>query len=85
MFVMARPMHATGAPSRVLRVLLSVEHAEDGVDFELRPSSRYAESGRHLRALALRHGFDMEAIDAGPLRLDQGRPVMELYTWLRRR
>jgi predicted TPR repeat methyltransferase len=55
------------------------------VDFELRPSSRYAESGRHLRALALRHGFDMEAIDAGPLGLDQGRLVMGLYAWLRRR
>jgi predicted TPR repeat methyltransferase len=54
--------------------LLQVEHAEDSVDFELRPSSCCAESGRHLRALALRHGFDMDAIDAGPPRLDQGRP-----------
>jgi hypothetical protein len=32
----------------------------------------------------LRHGFDMEAKDAGLLRLDQGRPVMGLYAWLHR-
>ena len=63
----------------------SVEQADDAVDFELRPSSRYAQSGRYLRALALRHGFDVEAIDPGPLRLDQGLPVMGLYAWLRRR
>ncbi len=61
----------------------SVEQAADTVDYELRPSSRYAQSGRYLRELALRHGLAVDALQAGPLRLDQREPVAGLYVWLR--
>ena len=49
----------------------SVEVADDTVAFELRPSSRYAQSERYLRELAAAHGFEWLALRRGPLRLDQ--------------
>ncbi len=62
---------------------LSVEEAPDAVDFELRPSSRYAQSERYLRALAAAQGLVLEHQQRGPLRQDQGNDVMGLYQWWR--
>lgn len=73
----------------VQRVLLpggvfafSVELADDAVDFELRPSSRYAQSERYLLALAAAHGFDVLKASRDTLRLDQRQPVAGLLMWL---
>ena len=60
---------------------LSVEEAPDAVDFELRPSSRYAQSERYLRALAAAHGLVLQHQQRRPLRQDQGSDVMGLYQW----
>ena len=64
---------------RVLRpggvFAFSVEAADDAVDFELRPSSRYAQSARYLRALAAAHGLHVQSLRQDTLRLDQRQPV----------
>lgn len=64
---------------RVLRpagvFAFSVEAADDRVDFELRPSSRYAQSARYLRALAAAHGLHVHGLRQDTLRLDQRQPV----------
>jgi predicted TPR repeat methyltransferase len=60
----------------------SVELADDAVAFELRPSSRYAQSERYLRELATAHGFEWLALRRGPLRLEQREPIEGLYAWL---
>ena len=60
---------------------LSAEEAPDAVDFELRPSSRYAQSERYLRALAAANGLLLQHQQRGPLRQDQGSDVMGLYQW----
>ena len=73
--------------ARVLRpeglLAFSVELSSDAVDFELRPSSRYAQSERHLRSLAQRHGFEVVTAAKEDLRLDQQQPVAGLYLLLR--
>ncbi|MDO9095677.1 MAG: methyltransferase domain-containing protein [Rubrivivax sp.] len=56
----------------------SVEAADDTVDFELRPSSRYAQSARYVQALAQRHGLVVEQQEQTTLRLDQRQPVAGL-------
>jgi len=73
----------------VRRVLLpggvfafSVELADDGADFELRPSSRYAQSERYLRELAAANGFSVQQARRDMLRLDQRQPVPGLLMWL---
>jgi predicted TPR repeat methyltransferase len=61
----------------------SVEEAAAEVDYELRPSSRYAQSEPYLLGLAQQHGFVKEASTRASLRLDQTTPVAGLYLWLR--
>ena len=60
---------------------LSAEEAAETVDFELRPSSRYAHSARYLNTLAAAQGLQLHRQERGPLRQDQGRDVMGLYQW----
>ena len=61
----------------------SVEAADDAVDFELRPSSRYAQSARYLRELASRHGFVVDALWRAPLREDRQQPVEGFFVSMR--
>jgi predicted TPR repeat methyltransferase len=72
---------------RVLReggvFAFSVEAAaSEGVDFELRPSSRYAQSERYVRRLAAEHGFGVGELRRETLRLDQRQPIWGLLVWL---
>lgn len=60
----------------------SVELAPDGHDFALRPSQRYAHSERYLRALALRHGFQVRSTLRHSIREDQRQPIPGLYLCL---
>lgn len=53
----------------------SVEAAKDGVDFELRPSQRYAHSERYLRALAAEHHFEVASLTRQTVREDQRQPI----------
>lgn len=62
----------------------SVEEAEDGEGFALRMSLRYAHSALYIRTLAARCGFELQASERRPLRIDQGQPIQGLFTWLRR-
>ena len=66
------------------RFAFSVERADPGRDLQLRPSLRYAHSREQIERLAAAHGFAVQAIEAGPIREEQGRPVMGWYAWLRR-
>lgn len=61
----------------------SVETADDTVDFELRPSSRYAQSAHYVKTLAQRHGLVVEQQEETTLRLDQREPVAGLLFLLR--
>lgn len=61
----------------------SVEEASDALDYELRSSSRYAQSARYLRALSQAHAFEVLDIVHEPLRTDQRVPVAGLYLLLR--
>ena len=65
--------------------VFSVERADDGVDFELRDSLRYAHAARYLRALAAAHGFDVGEIAEATLREDRRRPIAGLLVLLQRR
>jgi predicted TPR repeat methyltransferase len=60
---------------------LSVEEAPEAVDFELRQSSRYAQSARYLHTLATAQGLRLQHEARGPLRQDQGKDVTGLYQW----
>lgn len=60
----------------------SVELASEEQGFVLRPSQRYAHSERYLRALALRHGFEVRIMLHHPIREDQRRPIAGLYVCL---
>jgi predicted TPR repeat methyltransferase len=62
----------------------SVERADEADDFVLRPSLRYAHGERGLRALAGRLGFDVLAVEPGPIREDRRRPIDGLYLLLQR-
>lgn len=62
----------------------SLEESADA-DLVLRPSLRYAHSEASVRALAQRHGFEVEAIRRETLRHEEGSPIPGLYCWLRRR
>ncbi len=62
----------------------SVEVAGDDEDFALRPSLRYAHSERYLRELALRNGFELDAVVRHPIRQDQQVPIPGLLVWLKR-
>ena len=80
-----QPVFAGAA--RVLRpgglFAFSVEEAGAAVDYELRTSSRYAQSERYLRALAQAHGLTVQHTVREPLRSDQRAPVPGLYLLLR--
>jgi predicted TPR repeat methyltransferase len=60
---------------------LSVEEASEAADFELRPSSRYAQSARYLQRLAAAQGLVLRHEERGLLRQDQGQDVLGLYQW----
>lgn len=63
----------------------SVELAPDGgPGFQLLPSLRYAHSRCYLLQLAAAHGFELLAMEQGPVRQDQREPVDGLYVYLRR-
>lgn len=62
----------------------SAEQADDSHDWQLRPSSRYAQSRRHLQALAAAQGFQVLSVHEAPLREDQRQPVAGLYVVLQR-
>lgn len=66
------------------RFAFSVEQADPGRELQLRPSLRYAHSRGLIERLAAAHGLAVQAIEAGPIREEQGRPVMGWYAWLRR-
>lgn len=66
------------------RFVFSVEQADAGRDLQLRPSLRYAHSRPLIEGLAQAHGFIVEAIEAGPIREEQGRALMGWYAWLQR-
>lgn len=51
----------------------------------LLPSLRYAHGERGVRSLAARHGFAVRAVEDGPIRDDQRRPVEATYWLLQRR
>lgn len=87
-FIYIGALEAVFAAAR--RVLLpggclafSVEEATAPVDYELRTSSRYAQSERYLLSLAGQHGLEVQHSTRGSLRLEQGKPVAGLYLWLR--
>lgn len=63
----------------------SLERADDTHDYVLLPSRRYAHSERWVRELAARHGFDVLAVEPGPIREDQRQTVHGLYVDLQRR
>jgi predicted TPR repeat methyltransferase len=63
----------------------SIERADDAHDYVLLPSRRYAQSERWVRALAECFGFDVLAVEPGPIRDDQRQTVHGLYVDLRRR
>ena len=54
----------------------------EDVDFELLPSLRYAHSERYLRALAMRHGFDVVQLIRAPIREDQREPIQGMFVYL---
>lgn len=60
----------------------SAELPERDGDFELKPTLRYGQSERYLRALAQRHGFAVERVLRHPIREDQQQPVAGLYVYL---
>lgn len=63
----------------------SVEQADDAHALLLQPSLRYAHGEPALRALATQHGFDVRAVEAGPIREEQRVPIDGLYWLLQRR
>lgn len=63
----------------------TAEALDGALDFQLRPSLRYAHAERHLRGLADRQGFDVVHWLRRPLREEQRRPVDGFFAYLRRR
>ncbi|WBY00397.1 tetratricopeptide repeat protein [Ramlibacter tataouinensis] len=62
----------------------SLEDAGDRPGFVLQSSLRYAHGEAYVRALAGPCGFELQAIERGPLRMDAGQPVAGLFAWLRK-
>jgi predicted TPR repeat methyltransferase len=60
----------------------SVEATEDGADFVLCSSLRYAHSAAYLRRLARHHSLEVRALEPHPLRRDEREGVRGLYAWL---
>ncbi|NPC58436.1 tetratricopeptide repeat protein [Caenimonas soli] len=63
----------------------SVEACDEGPDFALRPSLRYAHSSGYIRKLAEQYGFEIGATAGHSIREDQGIPIPGLFAWLIRR
>ncbi|WP_332813110.1 methyltransferase domain-containing protein [Ramlibacter sp.] len=61
----------------------SLEAAEGPQGYELRPSLRYAHTQAYIHALAASCGFELQAMERRPLRMDAGQPVPGLFAWLR--
>lgn len=71
------------------RFCFSVEVLAEGIDaagagYRLQRSLRYAHSMAYVEALAGRHGFEVIAMERGPLRQDQREAIEGLYVHLRR-
>jgi len=62
----------------------SVEACDDGSDYVLRQSLRYAHSAAYLQRLAHTHGLQLVALETHPLRHDEREPVKGLYAWMRK-
>jgi predicted TPR repeat methyltransferase len=60
----------------------TVELAGDEHSLLLRPSMRYAHSGRYIRSLAERNGFEFIATSERAIRDDQSTPIAGLFAWL---
>jgi predicted TPR repeat methyltransferase len=76
----ARAMQAGGV------FCFSVESVpDDGPDYVLRPSLRYAHSPGYVRSLAARHGFEVARSSEHPIREDQRSPIPGLFVWLTKR
>ena len=60
----------------------SAELPDHDGDFELKPTLRYGQSERYLRALARRHRFAVERVLRHPIREDQKQPVAGVYVFL---
>jgi predicted TPR repeat methyltransferase len=58
--------------------------AGEDVAYELLPSLRYAHSERYLRALAMRHGFDVVQLVRAPIREDQRESIQGMFVYLKR-
>jgi predicted TPR repeat methyltransferase len=63
----------------------SVESAPDGLDYQLRPSLRYAHSPGYIRKLSEQYGFEIARTSAHPIRDDQRSPVPGWFAWLDKR
>jgi predicted TPR repeat methyltransferase len=60
----------------------SVESTSDDMDYELRPSLRYAHSPGYIRKLSVQYGFEITRTSAHPIRDDQRSPVPGWFAWL---
>jgi len=60
----------------------SLEQAPPGQDLTLQPSLRYAHSRSYIERLATANGWQVERLEAAPLREEQQRPVMGWYVHL---
>lgn len=60
----------------------TLEH-DDGEDFRLLPTLRYAHSEAYVRRLAAEHGFEVVDIVTAGLRADQAETLQALYVYLR--
>jgi predicted TPR repeat methyltransferase len=63
----------------------SVEACEEGADFALRTSLRYAHSRAYIEKLAGQYGFEVQATTGHSIREDQGIPIPGIFVWLVRR
>jgi predicted TPR repeat methyltransferase len=66
------------------RFAFCVESTDDAAGFALQPSLRYAHAAPYLRAQAEKAGFEVERLDAAPVRQDQQRAIAGLYACLRK-
>ena len=61
----------------------SIERADDVHLYELRASSRFAQSERFVRRLAAEHGFDVVALESGHLRNEKGQSIEGSFAYLK--
>jgi predicted TPR repeat methyltransferase len=63
----------------------SVECADPGTEYALRPSLRYAHAPGYIRKLAAQYGFEIGPTRDHPIRDDQGTPIPGWFAWLVKR